>query len=51
MLAALWGFQIPELLVMVGFAVALVYIGIRASRRIRTQEVPQFQHGPRYRGY
>jgi len=35
---ALWGFHAIDLLVMVAFLVVLVYIGIRAGRRIRNQE-------------
>jgi SSS family solute:Na+ symporter len=33
-----WGFGIFDLAVMLGFVIALVYIGIRASKNIRNQE-------------
>ena len=33
-----WGFGILDLAVMLGFVITLLYIGTRASKRIKSQE-------------
>ena len=37
-LANLWGFQFADFAVVAGIALALIYIGVRSSRRIKNQE-------------